>query len=111
MADTIAFILIEIASGEEYKFVKDVRELKEVTEAYIVYGAWDIIVRVQTNTMGELNSVVLKIRKIKANVKKIYFFPLFSKNTFKRNGLLECWKNFFSSIIPSFQHSIIPSFH
>ena len=64
MADTIAFILIEIASGEEYKFVKDVRELKEVTEAYIVYGAWDIIVRVQTNTMGELNSVVLKIRKM-----------------------------------------------
>ncbi|MFX0132252.1 MAG: Lrp/AsnC ligand binding domain-containing protein [Candidatus Hodarchaeota archaeon] len=64
MADTIAFILIEIASGEEYKFVNDVRDLKEVSEAYIVYGAWDIIVRVQTEGMGELNSVVLKVRKM-----------------------------------------------
>ncbi len=64
MADTIAFILIEIASGEEYKFVNDVRDLKEVTEAYIVYGAWDIIVRVQTDSMGELNAVVLQIRKM-----------------------------------------------
>ena len=64
MADTIAFILIEIASGEEYKFVNDVRGLKEVTEAYIVYGAWDIIVRVQTDSMGELNAVVLKIRRM-----------------------------------------------
>ncbi|NVM05237.1 MAG: Lrp/AsnC ligand binding domain-containing protein [Candidatus Helarchaeota archaeon] len=69
MADTIAFILIEIASGEEYKFVNDVRDLKEVSEAYIVYGAWDIIVRVQTEGMGELNSVVLKIRKM-AGVKR-----------------------------------------
>ena len=64
MADTVAFILIEIQSGEEYKFVNAVRELKEVTEAYIVYGAWDVIVRIQTESMGELNSVVLKIRKM-----------------------------------------------
>lgn len=64
MADTIAFILIEIASGEEYKFVKNVRDLTEVSEAYIVYGAWDVIVRIQTDNMGELNSVVLKIRKM-----------------------------------------------
>ena len=64
MTDTIAFILIEIASGEEYKFVNKVRELTEVSEAYIVYGAWDVIVRIQTETMGELNSVVLQIRRM-----------------------------------------------
>ena len=69
MVDTIAFILIETATDEEYKFVKDVRELKEITEACIVYGAWDIIVRVQTESMGELNSLVLKIRKL-AGVKR-----------------------------------------
>jgi len=69
MAITIAFVLIEIASGEEYKFVNEVRKLSEVTEAYIVYGAWDIIVRIQTTNMGELNSVVLKIRKM-AGVKR-----------------------------------------
>jgi len=64
LTDTVAFILIEIASGGEYKFVNDVRNLKEVSEAYIVYGAWDVIVRIQTETMGELNSVVLKIRRM-----------------------------------------------
>ncbi|MHA1300341.1 MAG: Lrp/AsnC family transcriptional regulator [Candidatus Helarchaeota archaeon] len=64
MAETIAFILIEIASGDEYKFVNTVRDIKEVSEAYIVYGAWDVIVRIQTESMGELNSVVLQIRRM-----------------------------------------------
>jgi len=64
LAETIAFILIEIASGDEYKFVNTVRDIKEVSEAYIVYGAWDVIVRIQTESMGELNSVVLQIRRM-----------------------------------------------
>ncbi|MHA1893450.1 MAG: Lrp/AsnC ligand binding domain-containing protein [Candidatus Helarchaeota archaeon] len=61
---TVAYLLIEIASGEEYNIIKNVNEMEEVKEAYIVYGAWDVIIKLETETMGHLNSLVLKIRKM-----------------------------------------------
>ncbi|MHA1146188.1 MAG: Lrp/AsnC ligand binding domain-containing protein [Candidatus Helarchaeota archaeon] len=60
---TIAFLLIEVGSGEEYNIVKSLRDIPEVKNAYIVYGAWDVIVEIETEGMGELNSLVLKIRR------------------------------------------------
>ena len=61
---TVAYLLIEIASGEEYNIIKSVKDLEAVKEAFIVYGAWDVIVKIETETMGHLNSLVLKIRKM-----------------------------------------------
>ncbi|MHC1591070.1 MAG: Lrp/AsnC ligand binding domain-containing protein [Candidatus Helarchaeales archaeon] len=60
---TVAYLLIEVGSGEEYNLVKKLREIPEVVNSYIVYGAWDVIVEIQTEGMGELNSLVLKIRR------------------------------------------------
>ena len=68
-APTVAYLLIEIASGEEYNIIKNVKAIKEVREAFIVYGAWDVIIKIETETMGHLNSLVLKIRKM-AGVKR-----------------------------------------
>ncbi|NHI93847.1 MAG: Lrp/AsnC family transcriptional regulator [Candidatus Lokiarchaeota archaeon] len=61
---TVAYLLIEIASGEEYNIIKNVKAIEEVKEAFIVYGAWDVIIKIGTETMGHLNSLVLKIRKM-----------------------------------------------
>lgn len=61
--ETIAYLLIEVVSGEEYNLVATIRKIPEVKNAYIVYGAWDVIVEIRTKGMGELNSLVLKIRR------------------------------------------------
>jgi len=61
---TIAYLMMTVETGKEYDVINRLREMKpSVVESYIVYGAWDIIVKLQTSTMSELNSLVLKIRR------------------------------------------------
>ena len=62
--ETIAYLMMNVATGKEYDVINRIRELeKDVVESYIVYGAWDIIIKIQTSTMAQLNSLVLKIRR------------------------------------------------
>ncbi|MHA1310766.1 MAG: Lrp/AsnC ligand binding domain-containing protein [Candidatus Helarchaeota archaeon] len=63
---TIAYLMMNVDTGKEYDVISRIREMeKNVVESYIVYGAWDIIIKIQTESMAELNSLVLKIRRSK----------------------------------------------
>lgn len=43
-----AFILLRVAPGHERKVVDDLLKVKEVTEAHIVPGEWDILAVVES---------------------------------------------------------------
>jgi DNA-binding Lrp family transcriptional regulator len=61
---TIAYLMMNVETGKEYDVINRIRQMEEnVVESYIVYGAWDIIVKIQTESMAALNSLVLKIRR------------------------------------------------
>jgi DNA-binding Lrp family transcriptional regulator len=53
-----AFLLLNTEPGEETEVVKGLKELKEVKEAHLTYGSFDIIARMETETMGELKDAV-----------------------------------------------------
>jgi len=59
----MAYVLI---STEEYdpQFMKALREIKGVAEAYPLYGVYDIIVRTRADTMNEIKEIHNKIRKL-----------------------------------------------
>ncbi|MHA1129989.1 MAG: hypothetical protein ACTSQI_06870 [Candidatus Helarchaeota archaeon] len=38
---TIAYLMVLADTGKEYEIVQRMRENPEVSEAYIVYGAWE----------------------------------------------------------------------
>jgi DNA-binding Lrp family transcriptional regulator len=60
-----AFVLITADIGEEEDVMKDLRALPEVKEAEFVYGVYDIIARVETESMQELKDVIgQKVRQI-----------------------------------------------
>ncbi|MHA1229929.1 MAG: Lrp/AsnC ligand binding domain-containing protein [Candidatus Helarchaeota archaeon] len=62
--ETIAYLMMNVDTGKEYEVINRIREMEPaVVESYIVYGAWDIILKIQTNSMAQLNSLVLKIRR------------------------------------------------
>jgi len=42
------------------------RGLPEVTEAFVIYGDWDLIVRVKVGSLPELTKFVMELRKNKA---------------------------------------------
>ncbi len=60
-----AFVLINAEIGAESDVLKELKEIPEVKEAHMVYGVYDIIARVETETMQELKDVISwKIRRL-----------------------------------------------
>ncbi len=61
-----AYVLIATTTGEEKAVAEKLQKLKEVELADILYGEWDIILRVKVENLTDLDSFLTqKIRKMK----------------------------------------------
>jgi len=61
----IAFVLITAEAGVERESLEALKAIPEVKEAYMVYGVYDIIARVETGTAEELKDTIKwKIRRL-----------------------------------------------
>jgi len=58
-----AFVLVNSEIGSEEDVLKALKDVPEIKEAYLVYGVYDIVVRMETDEMDKLKSLILnKIR-------------------------------------------------
>jgi DNA-binding Lrp family transcriptional regulator len=62
MAST--FVLIVTQPGFEHDVLQSLNPLPSVKEAYAVYGIYDILARVEAETVDELKAVIWRIRRI-----------------------------------------------
>jgi len=61
----LAFVLINAEVGSEDEVVKELRKVEHVKEAYLVYGVYDIIAKVEAETMNKLKEVIAsKVRRV-----------------------------------------------
>jgi DNA-binding Lrp family transcriptional regulator len=61
----VAFVLINAEMGFEDEVVTELRKLSSVKEAYGVYGLYDIVAKVEADSMDELKETVTwKIRRL-----------------------------------------------
>ena len=61
----LAFVLINAEVGSEDEVVKELRKVEHVKEAYLVYGVYDIIAKVEAETMDKLKEVIAsKVRRV-----------------------------------------------
>jgi len=59
------FVMINTELGSESMVLKRLNEIEGVKEAFLVYGVYDIIARIETETMQELKDIVaLKVRRL-----------------------------------------------
>ena len=62
---TLAYVLINTELGAEEEVKKKLMEQPEVEEAYIVYGVYDLIVKLRAETMEKVKAAVTwKIRRM-----------------------------------------------
>lgn len=54
----MAFVLINTEMGSENEVLKAINKLNDVKEAYVVYGVYDIIIKVESDTMEKLKSMI-----------------------------------------------------
>lgn len=57
-------MMVNAELGEGRKVLKLLKEIQEVKEAHLVYGLWDIVVRIEAPTRNDLNTTITKIRKV-----------------------------------------------
>ena len=54
----IAFVLINTEIGSENEVLKTLKKVNGVKEAYSVYGVYDIVAKIQAETMDKLKEMV-----------------------------------------------------
>ncbi len=60
-----AYILFSIEPGNVSSVIKELRDLQEVKESYILYGTYDIICKIESSSIENLKDVISKkIRRI-----------------------------------------------
>jgi len=60
-----AFVLINTETGSVGDVLKDLKKVEGVDEAFIVYGVYDIVAKVNAESMDQLKEIVTwHIRKI-----------------------------------------------
>jgi len=60
-----ALVLINTEVGNEIEVMEKIKSLEEVKEIYLVYGIYDILARIKTDSIDKLKDIVAgKIRKI-----------------------------------------------
>ena len=54
----VAFVLINAEIGAESEVLQSLKKVGNVKEAYAVYGVYDIIAKVEAETMDKLKDIV-----------------------------------------------------
>ena len=66
---TRAFVLFNVDSGFEGQVLLELRKIEEINEAYVSYGTYDLIAKINADTIEQLkDDITHKVRTIK-NVK------------------------------------------
>ena len=62
----IAFVLISAEMGSESEVLKELKKIDAVKEAHEIYGTYDIIAKVEADTLGKLKEAVnWQMRRLK----------------------------------------------
>jgi DNA-binding Lrp family transcriptional regulator len=60
-----AFVFVNVVAGAETEVLKRLREIPEVKEANFMYGVYDIVAKVESDSMDRLKEVITwKVRRL-----------------------------------------------
>ena len=54
----MAFVLINAEIGSEEEVLKELNKVEGVVEAFVVYGVYDVVTKIRSDTMDKLKDIV-----------------------------------------------------
>jgi DNA-binding Lrp family transcriptional regulator len=60
----IAYFMAIVKKGTEHEVAKKLQKLNGVADALVTYGLYDIVVRIETPNLGQLDALITEMRKI-----------------------------------------------
>mgnify|MGYP000533551477 CR=1 FL=1 len=67
----VIYVLIVTEIGKESEVKTALEKIKGVTEAKTVYGEYDVVARLETPTLKELDEIVTMMRKIPGIIRTV----------------------------------------
>jgi DNA-binding Lrp family transcriptional regulator len=64
-----AFVLINAEVGNEQDLIKKLKSIPNVTEVHVVYGVYDVIARVEADTMEKVKETITNSLRRLENVR------------------------------------------
>jgi len=62
---TVAFVLVNVQAGAEEEILDTLKKLEHVREVYAIYGIYDLLVKVEADSLEKIKETVnLKLRKL-----------------------------------------------
>ncbi len=58
------FILLNCDLGAEEYIVDDLKQMQNISNAYLTFGAYDVIAEIQTKNQDEFEKLIATIRKL-----------------------------------------------
>ena len=59
-----AYVVATVKRGMEHDAAQKIRLMKEVTEVLVTYGLYDVVVRIEAKSLGQLDKIVTDIRQM-----------------------------------------------
>lgn len=59
-----AYVLATVKRGTEHRVVEKIKKMEDVTDVLITYGMWDLVIRIETISLGKLDKIITNIRQI-----------------------------------------------
>ena len=60
----IAYVVATVKRGMEHDVAQKIARMNEVTEILVTYGLYDIVVRIEAKSLGQLDKIVTDIRQM-----------------------------------------------
>ena len=65
MVETVkAYVVATVKRGKEHDAAQKIRKTKEVKDVLVTYGLYDIVVRIEAKSLGQLDKIVTDIRQM-----------------------------------------------
>lgn len=59
-----AYFVATVKRGTEHEVAERIRKMKEVSEVIVTYGLYDLVVRIEAESLGHLDEIITDIRLI-----------------------------------------------
>jgi DNA-binding Lrp family transcriptional regulator len=58
-----AYFLAIVKRGTEHVVAEKILKLEDVTDVLVTYGIWDIVARIETESLGKLDKIITEMRQ------------------------------------------------
>ena len=71
----VGYVLVNVSPGQEYQAFQTIKEIENVTDATLLFGDYDIIIKLEADSLGIIAKTVVDTIRELAVMTPVAFIP------------------------------------